>query len=85
MREMVSAQIELLVTVRGPTGAAVRGRGDDVSALEVTSNGRLVYVSGRLHSRSWTAADGTGRYQLEIIADNIQFLTSKPGAAPAAA
>jgi hypothetical protein len=39
--EMVSAQIELLVTVRGPTGAAVHGRGDDVSALEVMLKGVL--------------------------------------------
>jgi single-strand DNA-binding protein len=47
-------------------------------AAEHLSKGRLVYLSGRLHSRTWTAADGTPRWQPEIIADNIQFLTAKP-------
>ena len=53
-------------------------------AAENLSNGRLVYVGGRLHSRSWTNPDGTPRYALEIIADDIQFLTPKPAGAPAA-
>ena len=54
-------------------------------AAEHLSKGRLVYLAGRLHSRTWTALDGTSRYALEIIADNIQFLTPKPYAAPASA
>jgi single-strand DNA-binding protein len=53
-------------------------------AAEHLSKGRLVYLAGRLHSRTWTALDGTSRYALEIIADNIQFLTPKPAAAAAA-
>jgi single-strand DNA-binding protein len=54
-------------------------------AAEHLTKGRLVYLSGRLHSRSWTGQDGLGRWALEIIADDIQFLTPKPYAAPAAA
>jgi single-strand DNA-binding protein len=53
-------------------------------AAEHLSKGRLVYVGGRLHSRTWTAPDGTSRFALEIIADDIQFLTPKPAAASAA-
>jgi len=49
---------------------------------EHLSKGRLVYVSGRLHSRNWTGQDGLRRWALEIIADNIQFLTPKPYVAP---
>jgi single-strand DNA-binding protein len=42
-------------------------------AAEHLTKGRLVYLSGRLHSRSWTGQDGLGRWALEIIADDIQF------------
>jgi single-strand DNA-binding protein len=59
----------------------VTWRGLAEVAAEHLSKGRLVYLSGRLHSRSWTAADGTPRYAMEIIADNIQFLTPKPAVA----
>jgi single-strand DNA-binding protein len=41
------------------------------------TKGRLVYLSGRLHSRSWTGRDGLVRWALEIIADDIQFLTPR--------
>jgi single-strand DNA-binding protein len=54
-------------------------------AAEHLSKGRLVYIGGRLHGRSWTGLDGTSRYALEIIADDIQFLTPKPAAVPTAA
>ena len=53
-------------------------------AAEHLSKGRLVYVGGRLHSRSWTGKDGVSRWELEIIADEIQFLTPKPSRAPVA-
>ena len=53
-------------------------------AAEHLSKGRLVYVGGRLHSRSWTGKDGVSRWELEIIADEIQFLTPKPYKAPVA-
>jgi single-strand DNA-binding protein len=55
-------------------------------AAEHLSKGRLVYVGGRLSSRQWTAEDGVSRYVLEIVADEIQFLSPKPaGRALAAA
>ncbi|HCG01489.1 MAG TPA: single-stranded DNA-binding protein [Chloroflexi bacterium] len=63
----------------------VAWRGLAEIAAEHLTKGRLVYLSGRLHSRSWTGQDGLGRWALEIIADDIQFLTPKPYAAPAAA
>ena len=56
----------------------VAWRGLAQIAAEHLSKGRLVYLSGRLHNRTWTAVDGTPRYALEILADNIQFLTPKP-------
>ncbi len=37
------------------------------------SKGRLIMVEGRLHYRTWLAADGTKRNQTEIIAESIQF------------
>ncbi|MGH7722099.1 MAG: single-stranded DNA-binding protein [Candidatus Dormibacteria bacterium] len=63
----------------------VAWRGLAEIAAEHLSKGRLVYLSGRLHGRTWTAADGTPRYAPEIIADNIQFLTPKPASMGAAA
>jgi single-strand DNA-binding protein len=63
----------------------VAWRGLAEIAAQHLSKGRLVYIGGRLHSRTWTALDGTGRYALEIIADDIQFLTPKPAAPMAVA
>ena len=65
----------------------VAWRGLAEIAAEHLSKGRLVYLSGRLHSRTWTAADGTPRWAAEVIAENIQFLTPKQSAddAPIAA
>jgi single-strand DNA-binding protein len=62
----------------------VAWRGLAEIAAEHLSKGRLVYLSGRLNSRSWTGRDGLERWALQIIADDIQFLTPKP-AAPAVA
>lgn len=43
------------------------------------AKGRTVYVEGRLQTRSWDDKQtGQKRYQTEIVAQNIQFLTS-PG------
>ena len=60
-------------------------RGFAEIAAEHLSKGRPVYVGGRLHSRSWTGQDGVGRYAIEIIDDEIQFLTPKRYRAPEAA
>jgi single-strand DNA-binding protein len=56
----------------------------EVSA-KYLAKGRLVYIGGRPKGRSWTAPDGTARYTLDIVADEIQFLSPKPAAMRAAA
>src|SRR5215207_10586235 len=38
------------------------------------TKGRLVYVEGRLESRSFTDKDGTEREVTEVIAADVQFL-----------
>lgn len=52
------------------------------------SKGRMAVVSGRLQIRAWTDKDGNKRRTAEIVADNVYFGDSKPGAdtfgAPAA-
>ena len=37
--------------------------------------GRLVYVEGRLSSRSWTGQDGQARFSNEIFAQEVKFLS----------
>ncbi len=44
--------------------------------------GRRVYVEGRLQTRQWEGQDGQKRYTTEVIAQDVQFLDSKPGGAP---
>ena len=41
------------------------------------TKGTRIILEGRLQSRSYEAKDGTKRYITEIIADNIEFATSK--------
>lgn len=38
------------------------------------NKGRLVYVEGRLHSRSWDGQDGQKHSRNEIIANRVSFL-----------
>lgn len=45
------------------------------------SKGRKVYVSGELHPSTYTAKDGTTRMSLDVVADEIEFLSPKPEAA----
>ncbi|NLL90028.1 MAG: single-stranded DNA-binding protein [Dehalococcoidales bacterium] len=45
------------------------------------SKGRLVYVEGRLHNRSWEGPDGQKRYRTEIIANRVTFLDRQSSAA----
>ncbi|MFZ5562425.1 MAG: single-stranded DNA-binding protein [Thermodesulfobacteriota bacterium] len=47
---------------------------------EYLAKGRLVYVDGRLQTRSWEK-DGVTRYTTEIVASNMQILESKSGGA----
>ncbi len=42
---------------------------------EYLKKGSPVFVEGRLQSRSWDATDGTKRSALEVIAQNVQFLS----------
>jgi|SRR5581483_102417 len=43
---------------------------------QVLSKGRLVYVEGRLRTRSWDGQDGQKHYRTEVIASTVQFLDS---------
>ncbi|MCL2678836.1 MAG: single-stranded DNA-binding protein [Dehalococcoidia bacterium] len=38
------------------------------------AKGRLVYVEGRLHNRSWDGNDGQKHYRTEIVASQVTFL-----------
>ena len=54
-------------------------------ATSYLGKGRLVYVEGRLQSRTWQASDGSSRRNVEIIANRLQALSSKSASeAPAA-
>ena len=46
--------------------------------------GRMIVVSGRLQTRSWTDKDGNKRRATEIVADNVYFADSKTESTPAA-
>lgn len=37
------------------------------------SKGSMVYVEGRLQTRSWDGDDGSKRYRTEVVAQTIQF------------
>lgn len=45
---------------------------------EYLKKGRPVFVEGRIQTRSWDGPDGNKRYATEVLADNVQFLGSKP-------
>ncbi len=38
------------------------------------TKGRLVYVEGRLRTRTWESQDGQKHYQNEIVANSVRFL-----------
>ena len=42
------------------------------------SKGRRVYIEGRLSSRTWEGADGQKRFSMEITANEMQLLDSRP-------
>jgi single-strand DNA-binding protein len=55
---------------------------------EYLTKGSPVLVEGRLQSRSWEGQDGQKKNTLEVVADSVQFLGSRPkkeGAADVAA
>ena len=45
---------------------------------EYLKKGSPVFVEGRLQSRSWDAPDGTKRSTIEVVAQNVQFLSRAP-------
>lgn len=59
------------------------------NAAKYLAKGRSVAIDGRLEWREWEDKEGNKRQSTEIIADNVQFLSSGggngDGAAPAAA
>lgn len=46
------------------------------------AKGRKVFVSGPLSYRTYQAGDGSTRVQLEITADDVEFLSPREEAAP---
>ena len=41
------------------------------------SKGKLVYIEGKIQTRSWDDKDGNKRYSTEIVANNMMMLDSK--------
>lgn len=59
-------------------------------AEKYLKKGNLVYVEGKIRTRSWQGEDGNNRYTTEIVADNLTMLggrqaveTSNVAATPA--
>ncbi|MHB8312214.1 MAG: single-stranded DNA-binding protein [Candidatus Dormibacteria bacterium] len=48
-------------------------------AGQYLKKGSLVYIEGRIQTRSWDGQDGQKRYRTEINASDIQFLESRAG------
>ena len=48
------------------------------------SKGRRIAVEGSIQNRSYDAQDGSKRYITEIVADNVEFLSSPQGDRPRA-
>lgn len=44
------------------------------TCAQYLSKGRLVYVEGRMQTRSWEGQDGQKRYTTELIAQEVRFL-----------
>jgi single-strand DNA-binding protein len=44
---------------------------------QYTRKGSLVYVEGRLQTRSWEGQDGQKRRTTEVVANDVQFLDSR--------
>jgi single-strand DNA-binding protein len=47
-------------------------------ASQFLSKGRRVYVEGRISSRTWEGADGQKRFSLEVTANELQILDTRP-------
>ena len=78
-----TAVCSLRIAVNGRDGVAsyfdvVAWNRDAEFAAKYLAKGRLVFVSGRLHSRTWVGEDGVTRYGVEVVADQLQALTPPP-------
>jgi single-strand DNA-binding protein len=49
---------------------------------QYTRKGALVYIEGRIQTRSWEGQDGQKRRTTEFIANDVQFLDSRSSAPP---
>jgi single-strand DNA-binding protein len=49
---------------------------------QYTRKGALVFIEGRIQTRSWEGQDGQKRRTTEIIANDVQFLDSRSGGGP---
>jgi single-strand DNA-binding protein len=49
---------------------------------QYTRKGALVYIEGRIQTRSWEGQDGQKRRTTEIIANDVQFLDSRSSGPP---
>ncbi|MCL2745927.1 MAG: single-stranded DNA-binding protein [Coriobacteriia bacterium] len=59
-------------------------RGEGLS--RVLTKGMKVAIEGKLRWSQWKAQDGTNRNKVEIVADNVDFMSApRDGAAPRAA
>jgi len=50
---------------------------------QYTRKGSLVYVEGRLQTRSWEGQDGQKRRTTEVVANDVQFLDTRASSANA--
>jgi single-strand DNA-binding protein len=44
---------------------------------QLSGQGKLIFVEGRIQTRSWEDKDGVKRFTTEIVANNMQMLDSK--------
>ena len=51
-------------------------------AAEYLRKGSQVYIEGKLRTRKWQDRDGNDRWTTEIVADEMQMLGGRGGAAP---
>lgn len=47
------------------------------TCAEYLSKGRLVYVEGRMQTRSWEDDSGNKRYATDLVANEVKFLGGK--------
>lgn len=50
-------------------------------AQKYLKKGRMVYLEGRIQTRSWQDQQGQKRFTTEVIANNLQFIDSTGGSA----